>query len=388
MQTPKFSVVIICKNEANTLNRCAENLREFMARDGEVVLVDTGSTDGTAELARGLGFKVTEVGGKFLTVLDQPIVDSINKRFVIGKDDKIVENGNRLFDFAAARNFASSLATNDFIFSLDGDETYTELDIDTINSLIDGGAKQFEYQFVFAHKENGEPLIQFVQSKAFDRRCFQWEGCVHEVLQGSGERKYLGEDVVYLEHWPEPGKEHRSNYLVGLALDCYQHPEKDRQSHYFAREMMYHRRYESAIQEFKRHIGMMMWPAERAQSMIYIGDCYDMMGGPHSAIHWYHDALQVDPNRREALIKLARISKSFGNPRMTATYAEAALTIPWSDYYANDKAMYEDVPHALLYWAYGWLGDLQKARFHIQKSLQYSPNNLQYQDDTKYYYPE
>ena len=61
-------------------------------------------------------------------------------------------------------------ASNDFIISLDGDEAYTKFDIDYVNDLISEGATQLQYQFVYAHNEDGSASMQFRQCKAFDRR--------------------------------------------------------------------------------------------------------------------------------------------------------------------------------------------------------------------------
>ena len=104
MQTPKFSIVLIAKNEVKTLPKAMKSLEEFTSRGGEVILLDTGSTDGTADLARSLGCKVTEVGEKFIKIIDKDLADNINKVFIRNDEVPIVKEGNRLFDFAAARN--------------------------------------------------------------------------------------------------------------------------------------------------------------------------------------------------------------------------------------------------------------------------------------------
>lgn len=53
---PRLSVAIITKNEAHRIERC---LRSVAFAD-EIVLFDSGSTDGTPEMARRLGARVTE----------------------------------------------------------------------------------------------------------------------------------------------------------------------------------------------------------------------------------------------------------------------------------------------------------------------------------------
>jgi glycosyltransferase involved in cell wall biosynthesis len=386
MTPPKFSIVMIAKNEAHTLPRCMDSLKEFRERGGEIILCDTGSTDSTAEIARSFGCKVTEVGEKFITIIDKKLSEEINERFVVDGEEPIVKKGNRLFDFGSARNYATSLATNDMICTLDVDEAYSMLNIDKLNELIDEGYGQFEYQFIFAHDSYGRPSIQFVQSKFFDRRKIQWSGIVHEVLGGVAKRLLLGTDTILLEHWQIPGAEHRSNYLVGLALDCYQNPNKDRQSHYLARELLWTGRPKSALKEFERHITMGGWQAERAQSMVFMGDCYGMLNDPDRQIEWYHKAFYIDSNRRESLIKIARFYKSNNQPKLVITYAKMAIDIPWTDYYANDKAMYEQEPHELLYWAYGWIGDIPNAQKHILICLEYLPGYPVYLRDAAYYF--
>ena len=81
-----LSVIIITKNEAPLIEDC---LRSVAFAD-EVIVVDSGSTDATCELARSLGAKVH-------TTLDWP-------------------------GFGPQKNRALALATGDWVLSLDADE--------------------------------------------------------------------------------------------------------------------------------------------------------------------------------------------------------------------------------------------------------------------------
>ena len=63
---PLFSVICVVRNESKTLPRLAHSLKEFLGRGGDWVVVDTGSTDGTPEVARGLGARVFEEGDNFI----------------------------------------------------------------------------------------------------------------------------------------------------------------------------------------------------------------------------------------------------------------------------------------------------------------------------------
>jgi glycosyltransferase involved in cell wall biosynthesis len=75
---PRVSVVIPCLNEAETIGECVRRAwvaLEENALDGEVVVVDNGSTDGSGELARTAGAHVVDeprrgYGSAYLAGLD------------------------------------------------------------------------------------------------------------------------------------------------------------------------------------------------------------------------------------------------------------------------------------------------------------------------------
>src|SRR5689334_266361 len=98
----RVSLTMIVRDEEANLPRCLESA--FGLFD-EVVIVDTGSTDRTADIARSYGASVSAF------------------RWVD--------------DFAAARNAALGLATGDYIFWMDADETLDRPDRETLRLLLD-----------------------------------------------------------------------------------------------------------------------------------------------------------------------------------------------------------------------------------------------------------
>lgn len=85
----KLSVIIITKNEAANIRACLESV----GWADEIIVVDSGSTDATAEICRKFGARVY--------VHDWP-------------------------GFGAQKNRALSYATNEWVFSIDADERVTE----------------------------------------------------------------------------------------------------------------------------------------------------------------------------------------------------------------------------------------------------------------------
>lgn len=96
---PKLTLSMIVKNEEKYLRECLESVQGIV---DEIVLVDTGSTDGTLNIARDFETKIYNF-------------DWIN-------------------DFSAARNFALSKSTGNWILYLDADE---RLECKSKNELLE-----------------------------------------------------------------------------------------------------------------------------------------------------------------------------------------------------------------------------------------------------------
>jgi glycosyltransferase involved in cell wall biosynthesis len=381
---PLFSVVVIARNEERHLPKLLESLKEFQEQGGEVIVVDTGSMDNTELIAKVAGCRVKSVGHRFIKKISNELVGLINNLFVVQGELPVVYQGDEYFDFSEARNYAASLASNDMIVMPDCDEMFTSLDIEGINSRIQSGVGQLQYNFVYSHDERGEENCKFMASKFYDRRKIKWIRIVHEVLQGVATTEFVPENILKLEHWQNPIS-NRGSYLKALAVDSYLHLKEDRQSHYFAREMMYNGRPKSALKEFDRHMAMGGWPAERAQSAIFSGDCLMALGETTKGLQMYHAAILIDGSRREAWLRLATHFFLKKDHHRTAAYAMASLALPWVSYYGNTMADYTYRPHELLYWALWYLGEKEEAAKHWKKALTYKPGDQRYIQDSIFF---
>ena len=96
-----LSICLITKNEEAHLARCLESVRGLW---DDLVVVDTGSTDRTVEIARGFGARLFE-----FTWQD---------------------------DFSLARNFCIAQATGDWILSIDADESIAARDHEVIRRYL------------------------------------------------------------------------------------------------------------------------------------------------------------------------------------------------------------------------------------------------------------
>ncbi len=148
---PKVSLCMIVKNEEKNLADCLGPIRDVV---DEVIVVDTGSTDRTWELAEALGARV----------FDFPWQDS----------------------FSAARNVAIEHARGEWIFWLDADDRITPENIAKLKRLfaiLDGSNRAFVMKCVCVAATPGETetVVDHLRLFRNDPR-LRWTYRVHEQI--------------------------------------------------------------------------------------------------------------------------------------------------------------------------------------------------------------
>jgi len=86
---PELSIVMPCLNEAETLATCIQKAQTFMRDngiEGEVVIGDNGSTDGSQDIARGLGAVVVHVEKKGYGNASRGAIEGSKGKYIITAD--------------------------------------------------------------------------------------------------------------------------------------------------------------------------------------------------------------------------------------------------------------------------------------------------------------
>ncbi|GIX07152.1 MAG: hypothetical protein KatS3mg115_1555 [Candidatus Poribacteria bacterium] len=160
---PKLSLIMIVKNEAHNLPELLEPIHD---KFDEIVVVDTGSTDGTPEVARRYGAKVF-----FFEWID---------------------------DFSAARNESIRRATGDWLFWLDGDDRLERDQVDILRRYAKRAPQRdVVYMCHLASLSSHWSATQnLLQVRLFPKLPgLLYEGAVHERLTESIHRLGLQTDI-------------------------------------------------------------------------------------------------------------------------------------------------------------------------------------------------
>ena len=155
----KISLCYIVRNEEKTLLRSLQSVGRMV---NEIIVVDTGSTDRTKEIALAFQAKV----------YDFPWQD----------------------DFSAPRNFALSKTTGDWIVFLDADEYFSVATAGNLRSVVQKYHKRGWCGCLLVHRydidvdNNNEILADTLVSRIFTNDAgYRYKGIIHEELLDNGQ---------------------------------------------------------------------------------------------------------------------------------------------------------------------------------------------------------
>lgn len=148
-----ISLCMIVKNEEAVLARCLDSIADLM---DEIIIVDTGSTDRTREIAANYTDKIYDF--KWTN------------------------------DFSAARNFSFSKATKEYIYAADADEVLDDTNRERFLRLKQNMLPEIEIvQMKYVTKSDFDTVLNAKKEyrpKLFKRlRTFTWIDPIHETVR-------------------------------------------------------------------------------------------------------------------------------------------------------------------------------------------------------------
>ncbi|MGQ9646094.1 MAG: glycosyltransferase [Thermodesulfobacteriota bacterium] len=287
---PKLSLCMIVKNEQENLPKCLRSVRPVV---DEMMVVDTGSTDLTKEVAQAFGAKVYEFEWQ----------DS----------------------FAEARNYSISKASGAWILVLDADETISPKDYDQLRRLVKKGkTNACAYSFMtrnyvnrsnveewrendgsYAAEEAGMGWLPSQKVRLFpnDKR-IRFENPVHELVEPSLNRARINikSGNVVIHHYGKLNEEKSSSkgetyYQLGKRK-----LEQMRGDAGALRELAVQAsslgRHEEAVELWEKILSLQ---PDNASAYLNLGHSYLQLERFEEALMASKKAMELDPKMKEAV---------------------------------------------------------------------------------------
>lgn len=379
----KICVYAICKNEKKFVDKWLESMSEA----DYIVVLDTGSTDGTYEKLKG---------DSRVTRAEQQVISP--------------------WRFDVARNESLKLVPEDanILICTDLDEVL-EPGWATVlrENWIDGYHVRGWYKYAWSHTPEGKPALIFYYDKIHDRN-WKWYAPVHELLQSDvyddaythSHALDLFDKGVYLHHYPDPTKS-RSSYLPLLELRAKENPDDYYGKFYLSHEYYYRGMYNESIELLNKllteHINIFS-NLEIAACYLFLGDNYKQLGFGFNnlsnelrakgeipqanackeeadrhyiqAITHYNNAIYQDKTYREPYLYAAEMYNELGQYRIAIAYVESAIanSVRHYSWIERGDSWIERVDDILSI-SYYYLGDINKSKIHVANAYLKNPSN-------------
>ncbi|WP_110933837.1 glycosyltransferase family 2 protein [Paenibacillus bouchesdurhonensis] len=335
---------MIVKNEEKQLQKCLDSVCDIV---DEIIIVDTGSTDRTKEIARSYTTKIYDFQWND--------------------------------DFAAARNDSFGHATKEFIMWLDADDLLLPTDRDKLKRLKRTLSKQQEVimmDYHLAFCAAGEPLILSRRHRLVRRdKGFKWKGIVHEDIEVSGARIAYSDIAVthsrqgvhternlrILEKWIASGGSLEGRLLL-----------------HYGSELADLKRYEEAVVQLNHFLKQPnKYKDDCILACIKLADCCGELGLREKKLEALLQSFQYDLPQSEICCAIGSCFEERGQWAAATYWYLQALHIGAASSLAimENRSLRTWVPHSRLCICYAQQGDLNSAYNHNEKALEYLPQD-------------
>lgn len=343
----KVCVYAICKNEMKFVDKWLNSMSEA----DYVVVLDTGSTDGTYEFLK-----------------NDPRVTRVEQKVI------------NPWRFDVARNESMKLVPKDaeILVCTDFDELLIPGWCNAVKRNMTEEFTRLHYLYAWSHNEHGDPALVFLYDKIHTKD-YHWIYPVHEVLtinDGCKENGIKIEDVIMLHHYPDNTKPRP--YFDLLEVRCQENPNDLLSLYLLAREYGSAGQIEKALEIFlkvEQHPQLNMAPVVECATLGLIGDCYKLMGNHEKTIEYYTRCCVKFPKHREAFLSMAEYFNSREEYGLAYELVKYALKHSVREHdWAEHENSWLEKPYDILSVACYYLGKIDEGIFYAQQALKFVPN--------------
>lgn len=347
-----ISLCMIVKDEEETLERCLQSAKLFV---DEIIIVDTGSTDLTKEIAKKFNAKIY--------------------------DFQWIDN------FSAARNFAFSKATKEYIFWLDADDYLTDEDIKKIEHLknnFDNNIDVVSMNYSLTRDENGKTTYSLRRNRLVRRnKNFKWIGCIHEYLEVDGNAIHPDISINHDKLKPHSNR----NLEIFRSMEKKNMEFSDRDNFYYANELYHNGLFEDAVREYEKFLNTGSgWVEDRKTATANLIQCYSETNRKEKCIEIILKSFEFDTPRADICCKLAEQFMEKEQYKQAIFWYKVAMgCIHEKDNLGIDnKEYYTWIPSIQLCVCYSRIGDYDAANYYNEITAVFVPNSSKVQYNRKF----
>lgn len=287
-----ISLCMIVKDEEAVLERCLLCAKDLV---DEIIIIDTGSTDKTMEIAAKYTNKVYS-----FTWID---------------------------DFSAARNYAFSKATMEYCMWLDADDVIKDndrRDFLTFKQTLATDVDIVMMRYNTGFDKNGIPTLWYFRERIIrNNNKYFWEGAIHEAITPQGSIIYSD---IAITHQKLHAKDPDRNLNIYKKMISEKKKFSARELYYYARELYYHKMYESALVEFEKFLSHRdAWIENKIEACLLISQCHLKAGHHIAALEALFRSFEYDIPRAEICCEIGNHFLSSQQYQIAVFWFETAL---------------------------------------------------------------
>lgn len=322
---------MIVRDEEKVLSRCLKSAEGLY---DELIVVDTGSTDGTAGIAKEFTEKVF---------------------FLPWKDD-----------FSYARNEAFSHAEGDYLLWLDADDVIEGQNFATLRDFLE----KEQPDMVFCPYRAGGLVYERERFLRRDKN-FQFLGRVHEAIAPQGK---VVRFPLTVTHLPIERSDSRRNLDIYLKW-AEEEPLSPRDLFYYGRELYYHNLYTEAAAVLEKMLKGDGWYVNKIAACETLARCFLAQNDKKGALEALFRSFLYGEPRAFILCKIGEIFFQKSKYREAAFWYEGALLC--RDHTADgdfeEPACRDLTPLLQLVVCYWRLGEREKAALYNERAGAIAP---------------
>ncbi|MBE7090413.1 MAG: glycosyltransferase [Clostridiales bacterium] len=343
-----LALCMIVKNEEKTLSRAVSPLLGVV---DQIVVVDTGSTDGTKKVAQSFNAEVYDY---------------------VWSDD-----------FSSARNFAFSLSRCAYNMWLDADDVVPPKTVEAIRNLKENMQAESYFLPYETGIKNGVPALRYYRERILKNTpTYRFSGAVHEAVACPLEgRQYLNAPVCHY-----PVGEHGNRNLA-----IYRKRKKEgkyfsaRDEYYYARELLFHGYEQTAKKHFNAFLRRKEgWVEDKICALNLLAEVERKNGNPARAKSLLYRAFSYGAPRAETCYRLGSAHLDAGEWESAAFWYESATRQTAGEGFTYPALRGIDA-YLQLTVCYDKLGDKARAYEWHKKAFQENPKHPSVIKNTIYF---